>query len=433
MRPLGEAFESLQGLGPRQPGAAVAGDDPAAHVDFGKIVSAFGKRAGDAPPEEPKVSPTTAGPDQAMLPPGFFPSGCPPFETLYAPAAPGSAGTGHASIADTSLAQAPPASDTPLRAFVVADDVSKGAEGVGADRRRTSMSSANAPDFSDARTQSFAGAAISAGQAALPGAFAKFRLDENSAHIPVAVDRGAQDESREAEVPKTRDGRSGGRNDAAQAPSVDVEPVGKAGEVASVASVSASRRAPQSQTIDGAAPSSPSHGSSTIRLEEIGLRIPIAIGRALDDIAAPADSGVEIAAPRADAETRHPRQTLKILKFEIEPESLGAISVRMKITQARVEISMEARADVAPALIDAQDRLSAAIGEKGMTLESFDIRIAAPAHAAPSQDSSPGGGGNFERGAHDGRSSQHDRREDRAAAPPREEAPSSLRPDGLIL
>ncbi|MCC3244651.1 hypothetical protein LG047_04840 [Methylocystis sp. WRRC1] len=106
--------------------------------------------------------------------------------------------------------------------------------------------------------------------------------------------------------------------------------------------------------------------------------LPIAIGQTVMIMAG------EIAAPTIEAPGGAPgysaltddRGPLKILKFELDPASLGSISVKMRMMQARVEIEIEVQtSDTLSILHDIKGKIATAIGVTGYAVDAFDIRI----------------------------------------------------------
>ncbi|QGM97905.1 flagellar hook-length control protein FliK [Methylocystis parvus] len=189
------------------------------------------------------------------------------------------------------------------------------------------------------------------------------------------------------------------------------------------------------QAIKADMPAVPSE-SMTFHVDDLSVHIPLAIAHSLTDNASLVNSERVAMARDSTHDAVHPRETVKILRFSLEPESLGVVSVRMKIAHSRVEIRLDAQSDVAPALLRAREALSTAIGDKGLILDSCEIRaIAQEPQTVVAADRTPQHTGNFERGfAHDGRSSQQERREGgRNARRPREAASPSCIPPGLVL
>jgi len=77
------------------------------------------------------------------------------------------------------------------------------------------------------------------------------------------------------------------------------------------------------------------------------------------------------------------RTPLKILKFELEPASLGAVQVKMRMTQSRVEIEIDVQSvSTLSILHDIKDKLTNAVGATGCAVEALDIGIV-PSNSPP--------------------------------------------------
>ncbi len=135
------------------------------------------------------------------------------------------------------------------------------------------------------------------------------------------------------------------------------------------------RRTPSSEP----APSAP----LKIQVAEIVTHLPAVVAQTL--IASPENGSsgrksAPMAGPAMEPPPEKPAEPLKVLKFQVEPASLGAITVRMRVCHAKVEIIMDAESPKTSALlVEARDHLTSAIGEKGMTLESFKVGLNPPA------------------------------------------------------
>lgn len=174
----------------------------------------------------------------------------------------------------------------------------------------------------------------------------------------------------------------------------------------------------------------------TIRVNELATHLPVALDRVVTQMLSPASDDHPVFTRHVSAPAPERQEALKILKFDVEPAAMGPISVRMKITQSGIEIRMDARSAAAPALMEAREALSSAIGDKGLTLDAYEVRVLPVAPQSVTAPDSPAENrGNFERGfANDDGSNQQERRSDgRRATPPQEEPPSSFVPRGLVL
>ncbi|MGJ0509982.1 MAG: flagellar hook-length control protein FliK [Methylocystis sp.] len=135
-----------------------------------------------------------------------------------------------------------------------------------------------------------------------------------------------------------------------------------------------------------------------------------------------------------------PKDVQKIVSFEVEPASLGAISVRMRMTHSGVDIQIVAEnASTSALLTDTRETLSAAIGERGLRLESYEVvvNVAHPVAAATGAEGGAGGADRQpafagERGfTHDDRPGQRPRQN--ANARRRERISPTSGPIGVIL
>ncbi|MEK8094122.1 flagellar hook-length control protein FliK [Methylocystis sp. IM3] len=118
-----------------------------------------------------------------------------------------------------------------------------------------------------------------------------------------------------------------------------------------------------------------------IRVSEIVTHLPAVVAQTLTAARDAEASGrpAPILSGAIAPPPEKPVEPLKILKFQVEPASLGAITVRMRVSRARVEIALDADSPKTSALLlEARDHLASAIGEKGMTLESFHVGVSPP-------------------------------------------------------
>jgi flagellar hook-length control protein FliK len=80
-----------------------------------------------------------------------------------------------------------------------------------------------------------------------------------------------------------------------------------------------------------------------------------------------------------------PPARLKILTFDLHPEQLGPVTVRMRMSRSHVEIAIDVRTeDARVALSRTSDAIVEAIAGHGLTLEPPDIRLASPPSAMES-------------------------------------------------
>lgn len=67
---------------------------------------------------------------------------------------------------------------------------------------------------------------------------------------------------------------------------------------------------------------------------------------------------------------------LKVVELRLEPASLGAITVRMKLLQSRIEIEIDADAPSTLVLLhDAKEALASALDGAGLTLDALDLKM----------------------------------------------------------
>ncbi|WP_424363512.1 hypothetical protein [Methylocystis parvus] len=176
-------------------------------------------------------------------------------------------------------------------------------------------------------------------------------------------------------------------------------------------------------------------GAPRIHINELAVHLPIALDRAVTEVISQPGDARSGAARQVVSPAPARQEALKILKFDVEPAAMGPISVRMKITQSRIEIRMDAQSAAAPALMEAREALSATIGDRGLTLDAYEVRVLAAPQSTTTPDASAESRGNLERGfANDDGSNQQERRHaSKRAMAPRDEPPSSFVPLGLVL
>jgi hypothetical protein len=180
-----------------------------------------------------------------------------------------------------------------------------------------------------------------------------------------------------------------------------------------------------------------------IHINQLATHFPALVAQTLiaagprDDAPAP----ITATAGGAPESVERPRvEPLKVIRFQLEPAALGAIMVRMRVTHSRVDVELETdSARTSALLMDARDDFTAAIGEKGMTVESFRVGLA-PSSPAPAGPAGAGvddgqarysGGGGF---ANEERPEQQRRRPAPERSPQsRRAAAASIGPGGVIL
>ncbi|WP_442756305.1 hypothetical protein ACNHKD_06730 [Methylocystis sp. JAN1] len=176
-------------------------------------------------------------------------------------------------------------------------------------------------------------------------------------------------------------------------------------------------------------------GAPRIHISEFSVHLPLAIDRAVSEIrSAISQDGAPIARHTAlPAPIRG--EALKILAFDIEPAAMGPICVRMKITHSRIEIRMDAQLAAAPVLLEAREKLSSAIGDKGLSLDAYEVRVSPPASPSVATPDAPAeSASDFDRSfSNDEGSNRQGRQNAGKRAPPPRDDPPSFVPVGLVL
>lgn len=134
---------------------------------------------------------------------------------------------------------------------------------------------------------------------------------------------------------------------------------------------------------------------STLRVTMIETHLPVAVAHAVTTMAEA--SGVSSEATTARIQTSLPMQRestqVRILRFELEPESLGGIAVKMRLANTGVEISIDVQSTATLSrLNDLRERLSHVVAATGFTVETLDIRISPPLSLDMGQAQSHDGG-----------------------------------------
>ncbi len=175
-----------------------------------------------------------------------------------------------------------------------------------------------------------------------------------------------------------------------------------------------------------------------VRVESLQTFLPVVISQALT--AAPAHSQLTPAhAPQVDADALPASSPLKMLRMQIEPASLGSLSIKMRVSKTHVEIEIEAQTPATAALLSGtREKLAEAISRQGLSLDVGDIKVSQAQNAASVNDESAsrgGGGSSGERGYADGEPA--DRRQRQANSPnesrPPDQGVARSRFSGLFL
>lgn len=130
-----------------------------------------------------------------------------------------------------------------------------------------------------------------------------------------------------------------------------------------------------------------------LRVTMLENHLPSAIAHAVTTMA---DRNVDVdMAPPSSVASSSPREaereSLKIIRFELEPVSLGPLSVKMRMSHARVEIEIEVQSGAVLAhLHDMKEKLASVVGATGYAVETLDIRASS---AQPSSDIDQARGG----------------------------------------
>lgn len=119
-------------------------------------------------------------------------------------------------------------------------------------------------------------------------------------------------------------------------------------------------------------------GSLPIRVTMLETHLPPAVAREIAHMSASSEDNAVTAPLETGAAPPKPSSLapVKILRFELEPASLGPVFVKMRMMQASVEIEIEARSQGALSYLqDAREQIAAAVSATGCTIEALDVRI----------------------------------------------------------
>jgi hypothetical protein len=117
----------------------------------------------------------------------------------------------------------------------------------------------------------------------------------------------------------------------------------------------------------------------TLHVTALETHLPDALARAASNMAALIGAeGVSAPVKLGPIATRRDA-AVKILRFELQPASLGALVVKMRMTQACVEIEIESQSvSTVSRLNELRDRITNAVAATGCVVEAIDLRIAPP-------------------------------------------------------
>jgi hypothetical protein len=117
-----------------------------------------------------------------------------------------------------------------------------------------------------------------------------------------------------------------------------------------------------------------------IHVADLSTHFPIAIASLLpapssNPAAVPPVAHHEAQSAPVERPAAGPRRDLvKILRFELEPAALGALSVKMRVSHTRVEIEIDTQSATTTNLLSqARDVLTSAIEHKGLALHAFEV------------------------------------------------------------
>jgi flagellar hook-length control protein FliK len=185
---------------------------------------------------------------------------------------------------------------------------------------------------------------------------------------------------------------------------------------------------------------SPQPMQPTIHITSLATYLPTAILREAGNAVAESNANAALARQPTSVPGSQGASALKVLNFQIEPASLGAISVKMRVTQSRIELQIDAQSPATSALIaNTHERLAAAIRDNGFVLDSFKIHVdpGLTSSAAPQDGHFAGGqaGNSGQQGyANEDRSGQRQRESaPHREAPRRDERHSAGAAVGVIL
>lgn len=111
----------------------------------------------------------------------------------------------------------------------------------------------------------------------------------------------------------------------------------------------------------------------TIHVSAIETHLPVAISQAVTDMTANG-ACVQHESQTSPAMAAQVEKPLRVLRFNIEPQSLGLVTVHIRMSHSRVSVKIGAQTHETCALLKrGSDTLSLAISEKGVALDSLEI------------------------------------------------------------
>ncbi|PPD45590.1 MAG: hypothetical protein CTY15_04200 [Methylocystis sp.] len=149
-----------------------------------------------------------------------------------------------------------------------------------------------------------------------------------------------------------------------------------------------------------------------VHVKSLETYLPAAITHALAPSISSHTQAEEIARVRSEAPQN--RAPVKILHLQIEPEALGALTIRMRMTRNQVEIEIDAQTPATAALLgEARDKLADALNQQGLALDCDDIRISQTQPSQPMSDERGSGASDEPRNSFGGRGATHEERSGR--------------------
>lgn len=116
--------------------------------------------------------------------------------------------------------------------------------------------------------------------------------------------------------------------------------------------------------------------SLPIHVSRLETHLPAALVQTVDELSAPVKQSGSDVVGSSPVEAQ-PKERLKILTFDLHPERLGPVTVRMRMSGGHVEIAIDVRSeDARSALNRTSGAIVEALAGHGLTLDPPDIRLA---------------------------------------------------------
>jgi hypothetical protein len=147
--------------------------------------------------------------------------------------------------------------------------------------------------------------------------------------------------------------------------------------------------APPQGALDGA--------TAVLSVASFETHFPAAIAQLLPATASEAADAAQSAATTAEQlaalAAKPQQQAIKTISFQLSPEAYGAIDVRMRIVNSRVELQLDASTPQGQALLrESREKLAEAVGASGYAVDVLRIGVSA-APASSAMQNAPAGGG----------------------------------------